>query len=106
MKITKTQLKQVIKEEMNKVLLENLISEMNLAQLQAEKEAAAASLKKVKQAGTVITQIRDAMMPLDDGMKLSIEMCGNGSFIIFIRLLSSLKILHNLRCNHLYHSEY
>ena len=72
MKITKTQLKQVIKEEMNKVLLENLISEMNLAQLQAEKEAAAASLKKVKQAGTVITQIRDAMMPLDDGMKLSI----------------------------------
>tara|TARA_S200002703_G_scaffold159410_1_gene172779 strand:- start:1090 stop:1407 length:318 start_codon:yes stop_codon:yes gene_type:complete len=72
MKITKTQLRQVIKEEMNKVLLENLISEMDLAQLQAEKEAAAASLKKVKQAGTVITQIRDAMMPLDDGMKLSI----------------------------------
>ena len=72
MKITKTQLRQVIKEEMNKVLLENLISEMDLAQLRAEKEAAAASLKKVKQAGTVITQIRDAMMPLDDGMKLSI----------------------------------
>ena len=72
MKITKTQLKQVIKEEMNKVLLENLISEMDLAQLRAEKEAAAASLKKVKQAGAVITQIRDAMMPLDDGMKLSV----------------------------------
>ena len=72
MKITKTQLKQVIKEEMNKVLLENLISEMDLTQLRAEKEAASASLKKVKQAGVVITQIRDAMMPLDDGMKLSV----------------------------------
>ena len=71
MKLSKTQLKQVIKEEMNKVLLENLISEMDLAQLRAEKEAATASLKKVKQAGVVITQIRDAMMPLDDGMKLS-----------------------------------
>ena len=72
MKITKTQLKQVIKEEMNKVLLENLITEMDLAQLRAEKEAAAASLKKVKQAGVVITQIRDAMMSLDDGVKLSV----------------------------------
>ena len=72
MKLSKTQLKQVIKEEMNKVLLENLISEMDLTQLRAEKEAASASLKKVKQAGVVITQIRDAMMPLDDGMKLSV----------------------------------
>ena len=72
MKLSKTQLKQVIKEEMNKVLLENLISEMDLAHLRAEKEAATASLKKVKQAGVVITQIRDAMMPLDDGMKLSV----------------------------------
>ena len=72
MKITKTQLKQVIKEEMNKVLLENLISEMNIPQARAEKEAAVASLKKTQQAGVLQKQIRDEIEPLDDDTKLSV----------------------------------
>ena len=72
MKITKTQLKKIIKEEMNKTLLEKLIKETTWAQRTAEKEAAAGSLEKVKQAGHVLTQIRDAILSLSDSEKLSI----------------------------------
>jgi len=72
MLLTKTQLKQIIKEEMNKVLLENLVSEVTWAQRTAEKEAAAGSLGKVKQAGHVLTQIRDAIVSLSDNEKLSV----------------------------------
>ena len=72
MLLTKLQLKQIIKEEMNKVLLENLVSEATWAQRTAEKEAAAGSLEKVKQAGHVLTQIRDAILSLSDSEKLSV----------------------------------
>ena len=70
MKITKTQLKKIIKEEMNKTLLEKLIKEATWAQQTAEKEAASKSYDTVKQAGVVLAQILDSIRPLGDAEQL------------------------------------
>ena len=70
MKLTKTQLKQIIKEEMNKTLLEKLIKEATWAQQTAEKEAASKSYDTVKQAGVVLALILDSILSLGDAEQL------------------------------------